>query len=173
MSTKEQSLVKWFTSWAKLHHRESRPGLLHYLHPPIPQSTGWFRGFNKAQYTLSDFYERPRLSQFTQLTGSRWRTTSSKLCSLRTCHNMSVSIERSIRDLKLIKKFFSAANESIGEKKRKSWVYGVAIFRNLTPSVRLSLHVSARQLKTSQQTPRVLNLPWLSEFSNCNNQNKF
>lgn len=32
---------------------------------------------------------------------------------------MSVSIERSIRDLKLIKKFFSAANESTGKKKKK------------------------------------------------------
>ena len=32
---------------------------------------------------------------------------------------MSVSIERSIRDLKLIKKFFSAANESTGKKEKK------------------------------------------------------
>ena len=32
---------------------------------------------------------------------------------------MSVSIERSIRDLKLIKKFFSAVNESTGQKKKK------------------------------------------------------
>ena len=56
------------------------------------------------------------------LTGSRWSMTSSKLCSLRTCQRCSVSIDRSINDLKLIKKFFSATNASADAKEEnKSW----------------------------------------------------
>ena len=53
------------------------------------------------------------------LTGSRWSMTSSKLCSLRTCQRCSVSIDRSINDLKLIKKFFSATNASADAKEEK------------------------------------------------------
>ena len=45
--------------------------------------------------------------------------TSSKLCSLRTCQRCSVSIDRSINDLKLIKKFFSATNASADAKEEE------------------------------------------------------
>ena len=45
--------------------------------------------------------------------------TSSKLCSLRTCHKYSVSMDWSISNLKLIRKFFSATKASADAKKRK------------------------------------------------------
>ena len=66
----------------------------------------------KLQYNTFKFH----------LTGSRWSMTSSKLCSLRTCQRCSVSIDRSINDLKLIKKFFSATNASADAKEEnKNW----------------------------------------------------
>ena len=71
-----------------------------------------------------DFHTKHSQNLFNEikkcLTVSRWKITSSTLCSLRTCHRLKVSKDRSISDLKLLKKVFSALSASADAETRRN-----------------------------------------------------